>query len=882
MKRRIFKTAFFIALSGLFACSSNKGVVQADDFVMLDTVEVNPYTKIETYQASEKRINDILHTKLEVSFNWDSAFLYGKANLHIKPHFYPTDSLTLDAKGFQIHEVALVDKIGKKTPLTFTYDSAYLKINLAKTYKRTDTYQVFIDYTAMPNKLKSSGSMAITNEKGLYFINHDGSDPNKPKQIWTQGETESSSCWFPTIDAPNEKTTQEIYITVDSNYVTLSNGTLMFQTENEDGTRTDYWKQELPHAPYLFMMAIGEFAVVKDEWKGKPVHYYVEPKYKEFARDIYPNTVEMLGFFSEKFGFEYPWDKYHQVVVRDYVSGAMENTGAVIFGEFVQGNDRFLVDNAAEDIVAHELVHHWFGDLVTCESWANLPLNESFATYGSYLWNEHKYGKDEADLGGLNDLSAYFASTRMNKKKLIRFDYDQRMEMFDAHSYQKGGRILHLLRNYLGDDAFFESLKHYLNKKAYQPAEFHELRMSFEAVSGEDLNWFFNQWFLGAGHPIIKVEKNYDDSLKVLSVTITQSQEGDDIPEIFELYTTLGIADENGDFTVHPIHIVEKEQQFEFPLTTPPSLVNLDVEKVLIAEINQAIDKKDGIALYNHSTNYIDQKDALDYLKNDKREEAFTVIETALNSEFWGLRSRAIRNIKNLAKAKPEATFATLKKLATSDEKSSVRAAAVAAIGKYFSDEVPVGLLEESTKDISYRVVAEGLNALYEKDAKAGLAVAEELEVEEDNSLILSIATIYTEDGAPSRNDFFTTKLNELSGFSKYPFVISYVDYLQKQENQLIETAIPVLAKEAKADGFWFVRMAPINGLATLKDKFIKEAESKKEQITNETESSQVGKLQKEIAEAEAISKSIVEVLEDLKAEEENGNVLRVINQALD
>ncbi|MFT6198546.1 MAG: aminopeptidase N, partial [Vicingaceae bacterium] len=479
--RKLIIPLYIIALTATSqACKSIEPSVITTEYVTLDTVNVEADSPREMYRASEKKITDLLHTKLEVSFDWDSAFLFGRANLTLSPYFYPSDSLVLDAKGFEIKEVALLDKIGKKSPLKYVYDKEFLKIDLGKTYTRLDTYRIFIDYTAMPNKLNAGGSSAITSDKGLYFINNDGKIADKPKQIWTQGETESSSCWFPTIDSPNEKTTQEIYITVDSNYTTLSNGELMFQSENEDGTRTDYWKQNLPHAPYLFMMAIGEFAVAKDKWRGKPVHYFVEKKYADVAKDIYPNTVEMLEFFSNRLGYEYPWDKYHQVVVRDYVSGAMENTGAVIFGDFIQGNRRFLIDNSGEDIVAHEMFHHWFGDLVTCESWSNLPLNESFATYGEYLWNEHKYGKNQADLHIDNDLKVYLGSSRINKETLIRFNYDNHMEMFDAHSYQKGGRVLHMLRNYVGDDAFFESLKVYLTDNEFQTVEIHNLRLAFE------------------------------------------------------------------------------------------------------------------------------------------------------------------------------------------------------------------------------------------------------------------------------------------------------------------------------------------------------------------------------------------------------------------
>ena len=182
-----------------------------------------------------------------------------------------------------------------------------------------------------------------------------GEDPNKPQQIWTQGETEWNSKWFPTIDKPNERCTQEMYITVEDKFKTLSNGVLVNSIKNEDGTRTDFWKMAQPHAPYLFMIAVGEFAVVQDKWEGIPLDYYVEPEYERSARAIFGNTVEMLDFFSSKLGIKYPWAKYAQIVVRDYVSGAMENTTSVIFGDFVQKHEEDLIDNNNDRIVAHEL-----------------------------------------------------------------------------------------------------------------------------------------------------------------------------------------------------------------------------------------------------------------------------------------------------------------------------------------------------------------------------------------------------------------------------------------------------------------------------------------------------------------------------------------------
>ena len=298
------------------------------------------------YRAFETKVNNLIHTKLEASFDYENAQLNGKVWITCQPHFYETKILELDAKGMDIHLVEMTKVGGKNVALGYTYDdNLILKIFLDKTYKASDKYTVFISYTAKPNDLETQGSAAIKDAKGLYFINPKGEEKDKPTQIWTQGETEATSVWVPTIDKTNQKTTQEFYLTVPSKYVTLSNGKLVSQTPNKNGTRTDYWKMDLPHAPYLFFMGVGDYAIVKDSYKGKEVNYYVEKEYEKVAKGIFGNTSEMMKYFSEKVtGVEYPWNKYSQIVGRDFVSGAMENTTATLHQESAQQNARELVD----------------------------------------------------------------------------------------------------------------------------------------------------------------------------------------------------------------------------------------------------------------------------------------------------------------------------------------------------------------------------------------------------------------------------------------------------------------------------------------------------------------------------------------------------------
>lgn len=464
------------------------------------------------YQSSATRYWDLEHTEINIHFNFEERSTYGFARLILHPHFYPTDSLILDAKGMEIKDVLLIDspwtevksKQKYSSPKWVYSDSSKLRIYFSNTFNRNQKVQIEVHYAAYPYKGELKGSSAIAGDRGLYFINHDLKSPYKPRQIWTQGETESNSQWFPTLDAPNQKTTLKISMFVPDTMVTLSNGILTQSIKSTTpGIRMDVWEQKLPHAPYLTMMAVGNWALIKDNWRGKPVNYLVEKKFEPYAKMIFGNTPAMMEFFSKYLGVDYPWDKYSQVVVRDFVSGAMENTSATVHMEQLQHTPREHADETYEDYISHELFHQWFGNLVTTESWSNITLNESFATYGEYLWREHFYGKDNAE-SLLAELRDQYKSYGVDEEKhLVRYQYQDPGELFDNISYQKGACILHMLRHTIGEQAFRDGLKLYLSNNKFKTAEVADLRLAFEEITGQDLNWFFNQWYFDWGHPEI-------------------------------------------------------------------------------------------------------------------------------------------------------------------------------------------------------------------------------------------------------------------------------------------------------------------------------------------------------------------------------------------
>jgi aminopeptidase N len=802
-----------LALSLVFsACKTKKETVSTDvrdPKIVLDTITVTGETREPVYRASNTRVNDLLHTRIEISFSWEKQHAFGKATLTLRPYFYPTDSLTLDAKGFLIDEVSLVS--GKeKSPLQYDYRNQKIYIKLNRTYKNNETYQIFVKYTARPNELPKGGSAAISSAKGLYFINPLGEDKDKPMQIWTQGETESNSCWFPTIDSPNERMTQELYITIEDKYVTLCNGLLISSTKNPDGTRTDYWKQDLGAAPYLTMMAIGEYALVKDQWKranGKPmeVNYYVEKDYERDARAIFGNTPEMLTFYSKILGVEYPWEKYSQVIVRDYVSGAMENTGAVIHGEFMQRTTRELIDGDAEDVIAHELFHHWFGDLVTCESWSNLPLNESFATYGEYLWNEYKYGREEADLAHYQSYQGYLAESSRKKEKLIRFDYEDKEDMFDGHSYNKGGQILHMLRKLIGDDAFFASLKLYLEKNKFKSVEIHDFRLAVEEITGKDMNWFFNQWFFSPGHPELIINHNWDESSKKYILTIKQIQDLKKSP-LFHIPAYVDIY-QGGNKIKKEIVIKDKKQDFVFELAGKPDLVNFDPEKSILCTRNETMPQEQWFYLFKNSPLYLERNEALSQLSKKPSEPGGREsIMLALKDRFWKIRISGIEKASNLLSTDKDAIKEIMLNLANSDPKSLVRAEALEFLTKHYKDASLEPVFLKALKDSSYSVQAKGLRGLVAVNPVEGNKVAKSFESEKNLSLLLVVASIYAEGGKEENNEFFLKIAPRVKSFSNITFLSHYVRFLEKCSDETVLKSLPVFERVAKGENSKWVK----------------------------------------------------------------------------
>ena len=845
------------------ACSSSKKttktsepITMAEPAIDLDTIKVlaEEPPKKKIYQATHTKSNDIIHTKLWVSFDWQKSQLTGKAELQIKPYFYATNMLYLNARGMEIKSVKLAEKQVKDLPIkkggksvvtetiftdkpvTYKYENDSIKINLGKEYTSKETYYITIEYIAKPNDLKEGGSGAISSDKGLYFINPTGKDPDKMPQVWTQGETQSNSVWFPTNDNPTEKMTDEIYMTVDDKYTTLSNGLLTDSKKNADGTRTDHWVMDLPHAPYLVMMGVGEFKKVTDEpWNGKEISYYVEKEYEAHAKAIFGKTKKMVEFYSTRLGVPYPWQKYAQIVARDYVSGAMENTSATLHGDFVcYQTTREIIDGAkGESTIAHELFHQWFGDLASCESWSNLTLNESFATYGEYLWEEFESGRDAADDHHAGSRFGYFAQSNQKQVDLVRFDYDEREDMFDAFSYNKGGQILHMLRKYVGDDAFFASLKLYLEKNKFKTAEAHDLRLAFEETTGEDLNWFFNEWCYAKGHPDLDIKKTYDAATKKLKIELTQQQDFKVVP-LYKLPIYIDIYS-GGKKERKRIWIDDVKNIYTFDVASAPQLVNIDAERQLLAKMTYEKTKDEYIFQYKNAPLWGDRDESIDYFRDHMDDKAiFDLMKSVAQNDPWRkFRNDAINTLSDHAKDKEAELKPLFISVSEKDANTKVRAAAIKALAANYQGEDLNALYEKALGEQSYAIVSEGFDAIAKTNPELAMKKALALENEPSKEIIYSIADLYSKNGTDENHGYFKKVKKYFNGFELLAYGNIYGKFLKRSTKP--ETAIDG-AKELAKIGASDSKYVKFAAQKVMKDNLVNVWQDKEDKLKTKIE----------------------------------------------
>jgi aminopeptidase N len=660
----------------------------------------------------------IKHLKLDLRFDIEQQQVSGTALFTITPMNDGFKHLELDIAEMNIRSVKLLrverrgtgDLVQSATHLgvnlEFETYPEKLAIELDRSYARKEHMVVEISYSCSPRK-------------GLFFVKPDESYPDKPIQIWSQGENEDAHWWFPCHDITHQKMTTELLATIKSNYFALSNGELIGVRDNPAaGTRTYHWSQAQPHPAYLVTVVIGEYEHISDSYEGLPVDYYVYRERREEGNKLFANTPQMIKFFEEKFGYAYPYPKYAQILVDDFLFGAMENTSATTMTDRCLLDARAQLDLNYDDIVAHELAHQWWGDLVTCKDWSQIWLNESFATYSEYLWREHTRGSDEARFVLFQDFLIYLREDfTSHRRPIVSNRYRFSEEIMDRHAYEKGAYVVDMLRWTLGDDAFFRSLAHYLNKFEFGVAETNDLKVAIEETTGRNLHWFFDHWLYGSGQPELEVGYEWQRDQKMLRLSVKQVQEHEDQTPIFRFPVEIEIVTAETDEIIETERraayrvVVEKaEQDFYFPCDSKPRLVIFDKHNRIIKLMRFLKSEQELIYQLVHDDDVMGRVRAARELSVFRGESVVNALRAVLLGEdFDGVRMAAAISLGEIGGESAREALAEAYRVS---KDTRVRRGCVWAMGN-FKDEAAADFLREALdRDESYFIGVAAVRAL--------------------------------------------------------------------------------------------------------------------------------------------------------------------------
>ncbi len=651
----------------------------------------------ENLRTPKDRAIDVLHIKLDLDVSLKKQQIAGKAVMDFQPN-RELSSFKLDAVDLKVLGVRRITADGQAgETLDFESTGQELEVRFDEPLKRNQKTRIEIAYEVTEPR------------SGLHFFKPTKAEPEVPWMVWSQGEPEANRYWFPCFDRPNERQSTELIARVEKGFRVLSNGKLVSQRAIENGNRVEFhWKQEKPHVSYLVTLVAGEFAVLEETWRGRPVTYYVDPKREKDAKQTFGRTLEMLDFFSERFGIEYPWEKYAQVVVEQFTSGGMENTSATTLYQGVMHDKRALVDSSPDRLIAHELGHQWWGDLVTCRDWSHLWLNEGFATYCEVLWAEHKLGREERDYL-LYTKSQSARTGTPEQRPIVDRHYPQARTMFDSRAYPKGGWVLHMLRHKMGDADFFRGLQRYGLEYSFRTAETSDFRKVYEQLYGVSLERFFHDWTQRKGHPKLSIKSTHQADGNLMRIDIEQTQKEEAFH--FPLKIALTEAGENGKPVVITPLIDKKEQTFLVPVTSRATQVRIDPDFTLLAEVNEVKSRGLWVAQLTEAESVPERLRAVEHFEKSQTAADRELLATCLKRDkFYAVRAAAA---KALGKSKrPEVRIVLAAGL--KEEHPKVRRACAEAIGQYVGDKTLAKVLTEKFQqgDESYYVEAAVVEAL--------------------------------------------------------------------------------------------------------------------------------------------------------------------------
>ena len=640
-------------------------------------------------QSERSRSYDALHYLIKIELDLEQKTFGGATTVTVTSFREGLTTCVLDAEEFTVTSVVSDDGVALK----FDQTAKELAVQLPRPYKFGEELSFTCFYHGRDPKI------------GLRFMPE---TKDNPLIVFSDSFPENVHHWFPCFDYPNDKVTNEIVATVKSGLKVAANGRLVSVTEDKAAGKVSYhWSQDLPHSTYLIFLAAAPYVVVRDSYGTLPVNYWVYPQDEAKVKPTYGKTPKMIEFFNRIYGYDYPWQKYDQVSVPS--GGGAESTSATAMTHRIMVDEKGEPDFPAIGIVSHELAHQWWGDLITLRSWAHTWLNESFGTYSDYLYHRFEKGDDEGAIDLLGKLNAYLREAKTRYIRPIVSDrYDKPGEMFDSHTYPKGARVLHMLRSLVGDEPFFKTLSHFLHRYAFDAVDTDDFIRSVKTVTGQNLDWFFDQWLFKPGHPVFEVKSEWDAAGKVVRLKVAQVQDFSKGVPVFRVPVSIKLVTP-GKTDIRKVWIKEREETFEFPLEAKPLLVRFDEDNVLIKEITFPKEREELLYQLKHD-DVIGRMDAAAGLLAFKEDPqtAAGLIASVQTDPFWAVRKSSLEALARLKAKTGPAVF----KKACQDPDSQVRAAALVALGDLKDRalfEFYKGLFQ---KDVSYRVQAEALAAI--------------------------------------------------------------------------------------------------------------------------------------------------------------------------
>jgi aminopeptidase N len=646
---------------------------------------------------------DLQNVRVHLRFDTDNKKVIGEVTHSISVLRPNVSELKFDSVALTIESVALDGKAAK-----YETTADKLIVKLPQAAHPGERMEVSIHYWGTPTK-------------GLYWVLPDKDYPDRPREIWSQGESEDTRYYIPIYDYPNDRTTSEMLVTVPSNWLTISNGRLAGVKTEADGSKTWDWKQTEPLSTYLISVVAGEFVEKKDTWRGMPVEYVV-PKGQESKIDTtFEHTKKMLDAFSDRLGVRYPWAKYAQTSVDEFVVGGMENTSATTLTARALVNPALAAETlqGADSLDSHELAHQWFGDLLTCRDWADIWLNEGFATYMEHYWTEVGFSKDDAEYEFWTDANRWAAQKRLFPNPIVSYDITNAIEN-SGNIYGKGGLVLRMLREKLGDEAFFHALHHYIETNRGQNVVTADLIKAIEQDTSVSVDEFFRQWVYGAGAPKFEVTQKYDAATKQLQLEVKQTQKVENFVGLFHVPIDVDVATAAGHKTF-PIEVTKADETFSFTLDGAPLMVIFDAGNKILKTVDFKRDPSALIYELKNAETVPDRADSASVLGDvkDNDDVVHALGAAALNDPFWGVRNEALRSLGKIANSAAEKEV----EAALANDKPWVREVAVAQLGKFKDPSLGAELAKIAATDPAYRVRAAALQSLADSKAANALDV---------------------------------------------------------------------------------------------------------------------------------------------------------------